>query len=678
MQSGDMTHTNEALSPRPRRNFTVRAFVLGGLVCVLIGVGGPYGKLVMQASALYTDFSTAGAHFLLFMTVLLFNVGLKRLWPGAELSRGELTTVAVMAIMGSSLTTMGLTAYLLPNITAPYYYATPENHWAEHLHPHLERSGWLVPVDWSASGPARVEAIRQFYEGLPRQPGESVLSWLGRIPWGVWARPLAMWGILLGGLYAIMTSLMVILRRQWMEHERLIYPIAQVPAALIDSGDPGRRDKPLWARGALWIGFAIPFTMGMWSALARYMPGFPRPIELIARAPLFQSGVGVQLRVSFPTIGFAFLINRDVALSIWLLNLVSVLTRGLFDQFGIVLNQNLGCYGTWQKPILAHQGMGAMLVLALGGFWVARRHLADVLRKAFTRARDVDDSDEILSYRAAVWLFLAGVIVMVTWISFSGLAWWISVYFVLSAILIFVGLTRIVVEGGTAVTIAPMIAPTFVMTSLGTRAMGPAGVCALVMSWVWMSDIRTFVMASAAHGLKLTHGIRGRRRPMFWAIVLAIVLTLIASIVTLMIICYAIGGVNLGTWFFMNGPKYPFNYGTSHIKNPLGPNIQGWMWTGVGAAVMIGLMVARRFLGWWPLHPVGFPISAVNWTDYLWLSIMIAWLIKSIVIRYGGPKLYRRVRPAFLGLILGQLSVSGLWFIIDLLTGMTGNRLFTI
>ena len=40
----------------------------------------------------------------------------------------------------------------------------------------------------------------------------------------------------------------------------------------------------------------------------------------------------------------------------------------------------------------------------------------------------------------------------------------------------------------------------------------------------------------------------------------------------------------------------------------------------------------------------------------------------------GGASFYRRARPFFLGLILGQISVAGLWIAIDFSTGMIGNQ----
>jgi len=63
-----------------------------------------------------------------------------------------------------------------------------------------------------------------------------------------------------------------------------------------------------------------------------------------------------------------------------------------------------------------------------------------------------------------------------------------------------------------------------------------------------------------------------------------------------------------------------------------------------------------RFL-WWPLHPIGFPIMATRVTDQIWFSVMIAWLIKVLVLKYGGTPLFRCSRLFFLGMILGAVTV---------------------
>ena len=92
----------------------------------------------------------------------------------------------------------------------------------------------------------------------------------------------------------------------------------------------------------------------------------------------------------------------------------------------------------------------------------------------------------------------------------------------------------------------------------------------------------------------------------------------------------------------------------------------------VNALSIMGLlMLARQRFLWWPFHPLGFPISAVFGT--MFFSVFLSWAIKSIVLKYGGPGLYLKTRPFFLGLILGQFVTVGIWYGIDYFNGASWN-----
>jgi len=51
----------------------------------------------------------------------------------------------------------------------------------------------------------------------------------------------------------------------------------------------------------------------------------------------------------------------------------------------------------------------------------------------------------------------------------------------------------------------------------------------------------------------------------------------------------------------------------------------------------------------------------------------LAWMIKVIALKYGGPVFYHKTRPFFIGVVLGQFVVGGTWLLIDAFTGMVGN-----
>jgi hypothetical protein len=64
---------------------------------------------------------------------------------------------------------------------------------------------------------------------------------------------------------------------------------------------------------------------------------------------------------------------------------------------------------------------------------------------------------------------------------------------------------------------------------------------------------------------------------------------------------------------------------------------------------------------WWAFHPAGFAVSSSWSMNLFWSSILVSWLIKLIILKYGGVNLHRKVIPFFLGLILGEFVVGGFW-----------------
>ncbi len=102
-----------------------------------------------------------------------------------------------------------------------------------------------------------------------------------------------------------------------------------------------------------------------------------------------------------------------------------------------------------------------------------------------------------------------------------------------------------------------------------------------------------------------------------------------------------------------------------------------WLFTGIGGLVMVLLMIARHRYLWWPIHYIGFPIGDSWVMGWAWFSVFLGWLLKTIILKYGGIQTYRSLRPFFMGLILGQLTCGSIWMIIDLITGTTGNFIHT-
>lgn len=82
------------------------------------------------------------------------------------------------------------------------------------------------------------------------------------VPWGAWIGPLAFWFIFMfAGAYLFMSSLAILLRRRWVEEERLAFPLGTIAVTMLKG--TAARTRPEERRayrvmaGALAISFAI-------------------------------------------------------------------------------------------------------------------------------------------------------------------------------------------------------------------------------------------------------------------------------------------------------------------------------------------------------------------------------------------------------------------------------------
>jgi len=641
--------------------FSVRALTIGVIGTLLISLGAPYVTNVVKGSALAYDFTTPGAVFLLLVLTAVANVIPGLLRPRWRLAPWELLIVYMMMLIASAIADMGLASQLPAILAAPAYYASVENRWDEVLLPYIKPE--LIPHGEGA--------VRYFFEKLPRGAA---------IPWRAWVQPLFFWGLLLCPLYFVMIALTVILRKQWSENEKLVYPLTTLPMEMVhdDSKSP---IPPFFRNPIMWIGFGIAFSFGCLVALHNYYPAFPE-VKYSSGIPWFRGTMSLPFRLSFPMLGFFYLVNLETAFSIWFFNLLSQIFRGLvninaFGMGALKMTEDMGIYGS-PDPLFKQLGMGAMVALVVGGFWQAREHLRNVFRKALLNDPSVDDSEEVMSYRFAVIGTAISSVVIAVWLCWSGMPVAPMLLFLLTTFVIFIGLTRVVSESGLSEAVASTTGSSFAVAGLGTRAFTDAGLGATGLTYIWCSDIRTFVMASAATSLKLAELTPPRRRNLFWCMAFAVALSAVSSIALTIALSYIHGGLKLSGWVFQGGPNACWSYIADKIRNPRGPVLAGWSATAIGVAIMWTLQVVRQRFLWWPFHPIGFCVGTVWIMDQLWLTCMIAWLLKAIILRYGGFSSYHRMRPFFLGLIAGQFTVNGLWILIDMATGKQGNFIFWI
>ncbi|MCS7179770.1 MAG: hypothetical protein NZ891_00240, partial [bacterium] len=520
-------------------------------------------------------------------------------------------------------------------------YSTPQNEWDRFIIPYIKKN--LIITNENA--------IRYFFEGLPESE---------KIPWIEWLKPLSLWIPLILAIYLAMIFIMVILHKQWSENEKLNYPMTKAPLELINFNATN-----IFNNGLFWFGFFIPFIFGVFNGLHFYFPNVPQ-IKMVKWIGIFRKTLDLQIRLSFPMIGFTYFVSSSLAFSLWFFCLLTTIEQGLFNITGFGIQEFLP-YNA-DRPLLGWQSLGSLIVIVLYGLWSSRKNLTKIIKSK--------EENEILSPKIALYGLIISFLFIYFWLLYSGISFLPAILFIFFAFLIYIGITRVICEGGLSATRAPVIAPVITNSFLGSSRLGPENLAGLGLTFVYSSDVRTFVMASVANGLKIVEEIKEKRKIIFWAIIISILITLLSSIWMTIFLCYKYGGINANQWFFVSGPQYPIRYIVEKIKNPKGPDWLYLKFTGIGAVFTIFLFIMRtRFLNF-PFHPLGFTFSTIMMTNALWFSIFISWLIKSLILRYGGAKIYNKFKGFFIGLIVGQFVISGLFLIVDFITGQTGNVLF--
>jgi hypothetical protein len=322
--------------------------------------------------------------FSLFIVVVL-NLILQRYFPKNALSYGELLTIYIMMAVGISLCGCDVMQTLVHIVSSPFWFASPENEWTELFHSHLPEYFTISDRD----------IFRGFFEGgTSLWETEYVKAWLPTVM--VWM------GFVLTLLFT-MFCINTILRRQWVERERLTYPIVRLPREMARGGDA----TGILRSKAMWIGFAIAAGINLINGLNFLYSVIPRiPVKhqwVFRFAEKPWNAVGWMPVSFYPfALGIGFLMPLDLSFSCWFFYLIWKAERVV----GSALGLNLRGY-----PFASEQATGVWIGIFLFTTWVSRNHLKRVLAIAFRRKSQGgensphpyrDDANEPVSYRMAL------------------------------------------------------------------------------------------------------------------------------------------------------------------------------------------------------------------------------------------------------------------------------------
>ncbi len=634
--------TSEA-APPPSAAGRVRArAVLTALIIIPVNA---YWVSMMEAIK-YTGHPTTYSLFfnvVLILTALLLVNAVGERCGRAPFNRTDLLVIYFMVALATALAGHDQAQVLIGVLAYPIYKATPENLWAQTFGERLPK--YLIPRD--------PDALSSFFIG------HSSLAQ----HWEGWIVPLVSWGgftlVLLFTLFCLNT----IIRRQWVENERLTFPLVALPLEMLEP------QLAFFRHRAMWIAFCIPVLINVINNLNQWFPGVPAIKTRIFRVSDFLTqrpwnAVGGTPIFLFPfAVGIGYLLPLDVLGSSWIFFLYWKLQQVISVATGF-------SSGRPNAPYVPEQAYGGYLGLAVLAIYAGRHHLKRVILSAIGRDAEYARSrTEGMPYPVAFWGFCLGFCFLVWFGLRLRMELWPVIALFAGYFGISIAVDRLRAEFGS---------PTHdlhnaYLGELLPRICGPT-----VFTPATMTGFALFYWFSRAHRshpmpVHLESLVAGWRtgidlRKLTWAMLAAAVVGLASAYFAVLQPHYDRGADSAKVWQLLKHfGNEAWGRLANHLNQPKRPEPGSLVAIVFGFLSCVSLFAVRIRIVGFPLHPVGLAVSSSWSMDQVWLSLFVAWCCKSAVVRYGGLKLYRAAIPFFLGLVFGDFVSGGLFNIIGII-----------
>ena len=591
----------------------------------------------------------------LLLCVVALNSVIARLFPRLRLNSGELTVIYVMTVISCVLASHDMLQNLFGSIAHVQHNEMlhPDNGWKDKFVGYIPQ--WLFLWD--------PQTVKSFYDGGNFYTLHNLT---------VWGPPLLAWAGFIIALLVIFVCVDLLLRKPWAEHERLVFPIIQLPLAMTDESGS------FWRSKAMWAGFTVAALITGLNGLHLLVPEVPMIAPFIKQYHLTEglsnrpwSAISNLTMTAYPfAIGLAFFMPLDLSFSCWFFYIARCLLLVLCTAIGLDSAGGEGWPYTW----FSQHGMGAMLTFGILILWSVPRQVKYAWKAAFHGGQADKDGQ---NYR---WAFIGiGISLIVIFAYFwrMGLTMYWAVAFFSVYFIIALALTRIRAEVGASHEIYFINPQRFLFELFGSSGLIQPRDMTIMQSMYWFNRAyRAHPMPNQLEALQLgaSRGINPSKMA-----ALLIIVGIVAIFVVFWMnlhITYAYGAAAKATGFKSWVGEESFGRLNTWLSSSTQPNPSRWFNMIGSGIIVVVLSVMRRSFVWWPFHPAGYTLAVSSAVDYFWFPFFISWLIKLMLTRYGGTRGYQLGASFALGLILGDYTIGSLWAIIGPLMGIPTYKLF--
>ena len=580
-----------------------------------------------------TDFSVFPTVLFTLFAVAGVNLLLKRTFTSLALQNSEIAIIYVMVSVSTALAGHDIIRQLVPLMANPFWFATPENEWEELFFRYLP--DWLTVPNRSL--------LRGYFEGDEN-------FWQPQY-FNAWIFPILAWSVFVILLLFVTLCINIIIRQQWIEHEKLSYPLTVMPIEVISD------TSKLFSNKLVWIGFLIAFGLEVIAGLNYLYPSVP-PLKIKYIVPTNirpwnAMSWGFAIYIYPFAIGLAYLMPLDLSLSLWFFLLTWKLQPVILTVLGF--NTAVG--------LMNEQRSGAWIGIGVIALLTSRNHIIKIVKGVLTRRENSS-----LYYLAVFGMILGTGLMVLFWYQ-AGLSPWVAITYFLIYFVICIGMTRMRAELGPPTHELHGAHPDRLMAGfLGTRAIGPANLTnTTLLSWL-AYGYRCHPMPHQLEGFKIGSYFDVRYRRLIISMIVASIVGAFLSILLHVSLYHRFQFARWGVG--------EFNHLRNQILFPKEANLEAMQHVGIGFVITTVLTVLKRRFIWWPFYPAGYAVSKGWAMTWMWFSILLGWLAKRLMFATGGVKYYRIMLPLFLGFIFGQFSAGSLWSLIAIITGKNMYTMF--
>lgn len=508
----------------------------------------------------------------------------------------------------------------------------------------------------------------------------------GSMPdWGAWAGTSIFYILYQSAYFLLGSSLMLLLRRRWIDVERLPFPF---PLATWQAVKEAHRiEKPKISTPFL-LGAIVGFVINMQILLTYIFPWWP---DVIGWRTLGVTGVTPNGCVPVPigdpigsviagfmrwniqplNFAIAFLAPLNVLFGMWVSTFIMMVLAQVAYICGYytALSTIAGCCRAlgnggylvtpvWGPPLYWNWMTltGGMLAFVAMILWQARPYLRETVKAArFGRQSGVDETGEPMSYRSIYIMLAIASIFLLAFLYSVGIGLQVGIVMLVFGGVIY-GIAEAYARGAAGVAygqgrdqwstwplrfafwnVAPEKYTVEYFMGVSIMSDGLDAPAAGETTWT-TTTMYTFRLAELA-------GIAPKT---------AYKLMAATFIITLLIrVPVSLWWVNLegqsvaklcgGGWDcdIAGRPRYSYAPPINQIAIAA---IAGFI-------IVISLFYLHSRFVWWPIHPMGFLLSGgmyIVWTG-VWTSFLVAWVLKYLTLRIGGSKAYEQYAVPFVG-----------------------------